>query len=460
MFFDNLKNKNYFGYVLCFLFFGIVSASFYPGMMSADSITNLTDGRNNIYFDLNSPVMSFLWGKLDKIVEGPALMFIFQNILFWSGCAIFWRTAKEKSFKLGLFLILFALMPQVLSQLTTVWKDVSMGASLFLAVALIYHAKVFNAKWSLLLSPIFLFYGYAARLNALPAVLPLAIWSGFIFCRIFEIKKSKFAPAFVGLAYFVVLSVTVYLAIYSLTDWKTIYPFQQNYLYDLAAISKEKNENLFPDYIQKQENFSFESIKSRYNERSVNDLIYNDIPNKGDKAVLNFTTEPQQISELKQKWRASVFENPASYLNHRTIVFMQLIGLKKAITRPFWDIGFASSPPELRGSENAGYKILMKYFSAFRRPFSQTFFFRAVLWLILCSYFSYKAFRRRLRDDWDLVFVLSTSCLLFTFSYFPTTPSTEFRYLFWSAIASSVAVIFGIYLLRKEKSERVLNAES
>lgn len=460
MFFDNLKNKNYFGYVLCFLFFGLVIASFYPGMMSPDSITNLTDGRRNIYFDLNSPMMSFVWGKLDKIVEGPALMFIFQNLLFWSGCAIFWQTAKERSFKLGLFLILFALMPQVLSQLTTVWKDVAMGASLFLAVALMYHAKVFNAKWSLLLSPIFLFYGYAARLNALPAILPLAIWSGFIFCRIFEIGKSKLTSAFIGIGYFVVLSATVYLAIYSLTDWKTIYPFQQNYLYDLAAISKEKNENLFPEYIRKQENFSFELVKSRYNERSVNDLIFDDVPNNGDKAVLKFTTEPEQIAELKQKWRTSVFENPASYLKHRTIVFMQFVGLQRAITRPFWDIGFVSSPPEFRGNENSGYQILMKYFGAFRRPFSQTFFFRSFIWLILCSYFSYQAVRRKLRDDWDLVFVLSTSCLLFTFLYFPTTPSTEFRYLFWSAISTSVAVIFGIYLLRKEKDAKVLTAKS
>lgn len=453
MFFDSLKNKKYFGYVLCFLFFGLVIASFYPGMMSPDSITNLTDGRRNIYFDLNSPVMSFIWGKLDKIVEGPALMFIFQNILFWSGCAIFWRTAKEKSFKLALFLILFALMPQVLSQLTIVWKDVAMGASLFLATALIYHAKVFNAKWSLLLSPIFLFYAYAARLNSLPAVLPLAIWSGFIFCRIFEFRKSNFAIAFFGIGYLPVLSIAVYLAIYSLTDWKTIYPFQQNYLYDLAAISKEKDENLFPEFIRQQENFSFESVKSRYNERSVNDLIFDDIPNKGDKAVLKFTTEPEQIAELKQKWRASIFDNPSSYLKHRTVVFMQLVGLKPSVTRPYWDIGFESSPPEYRGGENVGYKILMKYFSVFRRPFSQTFFFRSFIWLILCSFIAYKAVKRKFGDDWDLVFVLSTSCMLFTFAYFPTTPSTEFRYLFWSAISTSIAVIFGIYLLRKERKK-------
>lgn len=451
MFFDNLKNKNYFGYFLCVLFFGIVVISFYPGMMSPDSITNLSDGKNGIFYDLNSPVMSFVWGKFDNLIEGPALMFIFQNLLFWSGCAIFWRTAKEKSFKLAILLILFAFLPQVISQLTTVWKDVAMGASLFLAVALVYHAKVFNSKFSLLLSPLFLFYGYAARLNALPAVLPLAIWSGFIFCRMFEIRKQKFVSAFIGIAYFCLLSAAVYLAIYSLTDWKTVYPFQQNYLYDLAAISKAKNEALFPEYILKSENFSLETLKSRYNERSVNDLIFDNVPNQGDKAVLNFTTEPEQIDALKLKWRKTVSENSTIYLRHRLTVFAQFIGLKKAITRPYWEIGFASSPPEFRGDENVGYKVLMKYFSAFRRPFSQTFFFRAFVWLILCSYFAYHAIKRKLKDDWDIVFALSMSCLLFTFAYFPATPSTEFRYLFWSALSTIIVVIFGIYLLRNEK---------
>jgi hypothetical protein len=457
MFFSDLKKNNYIGYFLCVVFFGLVTMSFYPGMMSPDSVTNLTDGRNNVFYDLNSPVMSFLWGKLDKIIEGPALMFLLQNSLFWGGCAIFWLTAKKRSFKLGIALILFALLPHILSQLTTVWKDVAMGTSLFLTVALIYHAKVFNSKISLLLSPLFLFYGYAARLNALPAVLPIAIWSDFIACQIFEIGKTKFAPVFIGIGYFFLLSTAVYVAIYTLTEWKTIYPFQQNYLYDLAAISKDKDEALFPGYILSSENFSLEGVKSRYNERSVNDLIYKDIPKSGDKPILDLTLQPEQIDELQLKWREMVLENPLSYLKHRLIVFAQLVGLKKSTTRPYWDVGFASSPPEFRGNENVGFKVLMKYFSAFRRPFSQTFFFRAFIWLLLCLYLSYQSVKRKLKNDWDIVFVLSSSCLLFTSAYFPTTPSTEFRYLFWSAISSSVALIFGIYLLRKEKTKIVIN---
>jgi hypothetical protein len=395
--------------------------------------------------------MSYLWGWLDTISAGPGLMFILQNVIFWGACALFWRATNATCFGLGIALVLFGLMPHILAQTAVVWKDIGLGASLFLTVALLYYAKKTGSKIALLISPLFLFYGYAARLNALPAVLPIAVWTGFIALKIFEIKGRKLTSAALGLGYFFVLSFAVYFVTQRITEGKTVYPFQQVYLYDLAALSVEKNEEVFPDYVRSAENFSPGTVKARYNTRSVSDLIYPDLPNAGDKPVLKLTDKPEEIGALKTKWWEAVSNDPGGYLGHRTQVFAQLTGLSRAVTAPYWEQGFSSSPPEFRPEENLGSRVMMKYFGAFRRPFPQTFFFRAFVWLILCGFFMYKSVRRRLRDDWDLVFVLSLSCFLFTFAYFPTTPSTEFRYLFWPAIASALTVIFGIHLLRREK---------
>jgi hypothetical protein len=181
------------------------------------------------------------------------------------------------------------------------------------------------------------------------------------------------------------------------------------------------------------------------------------VPQPGDKPVLKLTDNPNEIAELKTKWWSAVSENPGGYLYHRALIFAQLVGLQRAVTAPYWEPGFASSPPEYRVEENAGTKVLTGYFGFFRRPFTQTFFFRGVVWLALCGFFLYKAVKRRLRGDWELVFVLSISAMLFTFAYFPTTPSTEFRYLFWPAIASALVVIFGVYLLRTEKYDQDLS---
>jgi hypothetical protein len=447
----NNYKKAYFGYLLCILCFGLTIWAFYPGFMSPDSIANLADGRASEFHDINSPVMSYLWGKLDRIIAGPALMLVLQNVVFWSAAACFWHATHKRSFRLGLCLILFALLPQIFSQLPVIWKDVGFGASLFLSAALLYLADKTKNRVAFFASILFLFYGSAARLNALPAILPLTVWTGFIACRIFEIKKKKLLPVFIGAGYFIALSVTVYFVHWQITEGKTVYPFQQVYLYDLAAISVERNEALFPDYILKDGNFSLEKVKTRYNERSVADLIFENVPDQGDLPVLKLSSNADEISALRQKWLETLTGNPLVYLKHRGRVFAQLMGLAPSVTRPFWDPGFSENPPEFRSEENFGTKILMKYFGIFQRPFPQTFFFRAVLWLLPVGYFLWRAIKDRLKGDWEIVFVLSISCLLFTFAYFPTTPSTEFRYLFWSAISSAIVVIFGTHLLWQER---------
>jgi hypothetical protein len=439
------RNRSFVGYLLCVLCFGLTIWAFYPGFMSPDSIANLADGRSGEFHDINSPLMSWIWGKLDAIVAGPALMLILQNAVFWSAAACFWRATHRKSFALGLCLILFALLPNIFAQLPAIWKDVGLGASLFLAAALLYAADNTKSKAAFFASIAFLFYASAARLNALPAVLPLAIWSGVIFCRLFEIKKRKIL---LGVGYFAALSSAVYFVNLNLTGGKTVYPFQQIYLYDLAAISVERNEALFPEYVLKDANFSLEKVKTRYNERSVGDLIFEE---NGEPPVLNLSSDATEISVLKQKWLETITANPFLYLKHRGKVFAQLIGLTPSVTRPFWDLGFSNNPPEFRSEGNFGTKILMSYFGIFQRPFGQTFFFRAFLWLLPVGYFLYRAGRNRLDGDWEIVFVLASSCLLFTFAYFPTTPSTEFRYLFWSAISSAIVVIFGVYLLGRKR---------
>ena len=444
------KRKAAVGYLICLLAFALVAWSFFPGVMTADSIAALSQGRANVYGDLNAPLMSWVWGRLDSMVSGPALIFAIHLAIFWGAAGVFWCSTNRKSFWLGIGLVLVGLLPHVLAQTVVVWKDVALGVSLFMSVALLYAARSYRSQLALFASIPVLFYGYAARLNALPAVLPIAIWAGFIAIEIFEIERKRLFAPLVGLAFFILLSGTVFLTNAGLTAGRTDHPFEQIYLYDLAAISVETGVDLFPPALQADPDFSLETVRSRYNERSVSDLIFPNIPNPGDKAPLKLTSDPERVAELRSRWLDAVADHPGVYLRHRWNVFAQLIGLRRSITAPYVADGFASNPAEFRGGGNVGFGVLMKYFGAFRRPFPQTFFFRAIVWVAICGVLIYASVRRRLRSDWDLVFVLSTSSLLFIAAYFPTTPSTEFRYLFWPAIASAVALIFGVYLYRAE----------
>jgi hypothetical protein len=63
----------------------------------------------------------------------------------------------KRSFVAGLAIALFPFLPQILSQIPAIWKDVGMAIALLMSVALVFFAKKTGSRAALLLSPIFLF---------------------------------------------------------------------------------------------------------------------------------------------------------------------------------------------------------------------------------------------------------------------------------------------------------------
>ncbi len=446
------------GYLICFLGLGLTLWAFYPGLMSPDSIASLGEGRSGIIYDQNSAIMSYLWGFLDEVVAGPGLMLVLQAGVFWAAILCLWEAAYRESLLLGLALVVFPFMPQILSQLPVIWKDVEMATTLLMSAALVLFAKKKKSKIALLLSPVFLFYGFAARLNSLPAVLPLAIWTGFVAASVFELQKSRLAPVMVGASYFVVLLVSVFAFQAMITEGRTSYPFQMVQLYDLAAISIRNGEPRFPEYIVENRNFSMDGVRANYTPTTVGTLVYAGESRDGRLPVLEVVETQAKIGYLRATWQRQVSQNPGAYLTHRLEVFAQLVGLGRSVSLQYWDPTLSRNPPEFATTTNGASRLLTAYFGIFQRPVMQTFFFRAIVWILLCFYLLYRSVRSQLAGDWDFVFVLSVSSLLYIFSYFFIAPAADFRYVYWPAIASAVAVIFGVYLLRKEKAERTVEA--
>jgi hypothetical protein len=453
------------GYALAALGFVLTMVAFYPGYMSPDSMANWLGGREWVFKDVNGPVMTAVWGMIDGVVPGPAGMLVLQNLIFWAAPALYWRATWRRSLVLGLCLVAVAFMPQVWSQMSTIWKDTGQAATLFLGSALIYHSGRTGSKVSFFASFPFLLYGYAVRLNSVAAVLPLALWAGYVACGVFgrltgrREAGRRALPLALGVGIFLLLSAATYATNRALTGGRTVYPFHQVYLYDLAAISKARGENMFPAHISRNKNFSLEKVFARYNIYSVNDLIWDDSPNPGDKAVLEFMYDPVEpggevgakMDELRSQWLRAAWENKGAYLYHRWRVFAQLIGFTtKGVSNPYWVVAFDANPPEFRNTRNGLNRGLMEYY----RLLCRSPFFRGAFWMLICLGLVYVSLRRRLRDDWQVVFVHAASSLLYAGSYFFTAPSTEFRYLLWTMIASGIALSFAIHLTLLRRAER------
>jgi hypothetical protein len=432
--------------------FVLTVAAFYPGVMSPDSIDEWMQGRSWEFYDIHAPVMSALWGLLDRVWAGPAGMLFFHNLLFWGAAALFWQLTRERSRVLALAFATFGFMPQVLALLGSIWKDVGLGVALFMASALLYGAVRRGWRFGVLAACPLLFYGYGVRLNAAPAVLPFALWSGFIACRQSERLAARAAsfkplPVLLGLAYFALLTAAVVVTTQALTKGKTLYPFQQVMLHDLAAVSKETGRSHFPDYVESAENFSLEGVTKQYTAEWVNTLIY------GDPPPLKSTRNPEYISRLRAVWWETVSHNKLAYLNHRWAVFRNLTGLgTPMVYKPFNPATGLNNPPEFRRQPNALTRALTSYFFLF----ANSPFFRGFIWILVCLALVYLSLRLRLEGDLGAVFALSSSGLTYALAYFFVTPSSEFRYLWWTVLAATIsAILFALQLSTQRAVLRV-----
>lgn len=406
--------------------------------MSPDSLDQWNQGRTWIFWDYHPPVMSAVWGILDWFITGPFGMLLLHNAMFWSGAAVFWRHTWRKSILLGLGLISFSYLPPVLALLSTIWKDVGLGASLFLASALLYAANKTLSRTLLIASCIFLFYGYAVRLNASPAIIPLALWTAFIACRIFPKLKRRtesfrLLPVICGAGYFLLLAIAVNVATSVLIQDHITYPYQQVMLLDLSALSKTTDEPLFPAYVVSNENFFLEKVRERYTSYTVNPLIY------GEKPPLKLTTSANEVSALRERWLHAVLHNKTAYLKSRSELFMHLNSFNQYyVAIPYLLEGDFHNPPEFKSKKGTLNRFLMAYFSYF----SRSLLFRGFFWILLSLGLVYLSARGKLDEDLETVLVLSSSGLLYSLGYFFWSPSSEFRYLWWTVLATTVSLLF------------------
>ncbi|MDT7777598.1 MAG: hypothetical protein QOC99_110 [Acidobacteriota bacterium] len=427
------------GYLLCGAGFLLCVVSFYPGYISPDSIRQLSEGRAWSFTDWHPPLMAAVWGIVDRFIPGPAGMLLLHNAAFWGALGLFWRETYRRSVWLGLSLVVIGFLPTTLALLSTIWKDVGFGVSLLSASALLYTARRTNSRGALLGSLPLLFYGYGVRQNAAPAILPLALWTGSVACRVFPSIRRRVGssyrslPFVLGLACFLCLTVAVLTTTWILTGGRSSYLLQTVLLHDLTAISKERGEALFPDYILRDEGFSLEKASTLYQPYIATPVI------EGRGSGLKLTEDPLEITALRAKWLEVVAANKGVYLRHRWEAFKWATG---------YGVEHVCFPYLATSHRFGGYDVNERRIHQFLRALfwklRDTFFFRGFVWLLLSFVLLCRASVGRLRDDLEPVFVLSLSGFLYGVAYFFFATSCDFRFFWWTALASLVSLCFAV----------------
>ncbi|SRR5216683_934742 len=413
-------------------------ASFFPGYMSPDSVWQLQQGRAMRFNDWHPPVMSFLWGVIDRVVPGPAGMLVLHNVMFWAGLSLFvYHLGFERAWAAAAILLI-GLFPPVFALLSTIWKDVGMACSFMLACGLLLRAERTDSRLAWVIALIPLWYGLTARHNAIVAAVPLIIWAALISRSLFhrEGGDPRLSAGLRACFLVIFLAVTSAGANRLLLRSGSSLALQQILIHDLVAVSIETGDLHLPDYL-------IEALGSR----KVSDLKLLYTPNEivpmfcCDSSVRRFplVSDSARFSSLWAKWRSTIPRHPGAYIKHRARVFESQMGIgRPTVCLPFWD-GIEPSSLNLKFSPTALNHWVMNVLSSVKDgPL-----FRGWLYLVLLSGLVVVFWLGSARDR-VAALLIGLSGLVYVLAYFFVATTCDFRMYWWSVVTVFLLVMMTI----------------
>jgi hypothetical protein len=427
----------------------VVAIATAPGLYTIDSIVQLGQARTGQYSDWHPPMMAGVWSFLIFLTGSFSSLFWAQLCLYSAGLMLwayaFWNTRLWGAL---IGLVVLSWSPFLLNFAGVVWKDVEMAFSLLVAFGIVAIAHIRGRSWAIIsiFALPFIVYATGARHNALPAALPLFFMMIWFSC---EIPRSwRICMSVVGtIAAAAAVFGTVYWISYDYLGAKKQYPGQYIALYDLAGLSVRTNTDLIPTEA-KAKDFSMERLVAAYKPFAGDFLFY-------EPPVLQTSRDPNTIAAVRRVWLSEILEHPVVYLTHRWDLFRSLLRIGES--GPFFAfVDAADSDKALRSIGEIGEKLpwssvasallgSMFTFANEHTPFFMGWFWAiSLLAVTLVAGFLTACSRQKPLARMSLC--LSCSGILYMLPYFFVVPTSDFRYLYWCVVSTSVAgvIVFGI----------------
>jgi hypothetical protein len=394
--------------------------------MSPDSLDQYTQAVSNKYHDWHPPIMAGLWSLLNIYFKGPQGLLFFHLGLLWGASYLLYSRFVEKSFA-WIFLTI-GILPFVVNFSGVLWKDVGLAFSLLFAFALIL--KFNGIERRPLLVPVLvaalLFYGMAVRINSIIAVLPIV----FLAIRTFLPNINKIKTLALGAAF---MLITVWgISAFNYTVLKADKTNPEIYVMfdDLQGLSAINKTSFFPpeagignDLVNKCKN-------------AIPGTAFCYIEHGWDK----WEKRNDFYREVRSAWMAQVSNNPVDYAENRFKMFSRLL------RSPSMSTSYVLFPAIVPNSFNIKQDrtVLTNVFIYYVLSSAETapFLFKPYFWLaldisLLLFYCFFSDFRRATFP----AFLLVVSSTLYILSYIPVTAAADIRYIYWSIVSTTVAVM-------------------
>ncbi|MGE0395416.1 MAG: hypothetical protein AB7T06_01720 [Kofleriaceae bacterium] len=395
----------------------------FPGWMSTDSAVQLLEARSGRFSDAHPPLMSAMWRYLDMIVAGPILMLLLQLSLFLGGLYFILRRIVEAR-PAAWIAIGILLFPPVMTPMAVIWKDSQMAAFLIAGIAGVVQPRTRYR----LLGAVLLVLACALRHNALAAVVPLVV----VLVNFSKWARWQRVALAVGGGAMVVaggFAVTKVLT----TNHSPITPVWQDIVAVLACTDDRSDEDL-REVLRGTPLAVDSGIQARA--RKLHSLRGAWRITIGDDRLF-IQTSGMDWRPLNRAWRELVFGDPLAYFACHLDDFQYLLGIPEdSVWATVWNIPIENQAQMDWIEHNAEWSSIQYhlawplYWAAAATPLFTPWVYGAIglLLLVLCC-----------RDR--LTFGLLASGFLYEASYFPFSPTPDYRYSHWMITVVCVATV-------------------
>jgi hypothetical protein len=423
----------------------------YPGFMSFDSVMQLGQALDpSTLADWHPPVMTALWWLLMELSAGSVgSMQVAQLGLLWASLTLLAVYVFQRSGRrlLSLLPLLLGVLPHVASMSAVIWKDGHLAFALLGAVVLLLFvrrgAERAWLRWAAVgVAVLLLAYAGAVRYNALPAIIPLLFlltWPG-------ARRARRYRVALAGTAVLGALVATPVI--------DAVRPVQETH--PAASIMLDDVLHLY----------------------SLDELRSADVsPPLRDYLVTLATTCPPSTRDVNYTWRCAnttgsippvflshsgelqdlylsgIAERPLRYAEFRLRVFGEFLHTPPDEVFVSW-FTIGENPYGLVFEPNPASRALESYVGVTARDFG--FLFMPWAWLLAALVVLGLGWRRRASAGHaGVVLALGASSVLYVVTYLPMVIGYDYRYVYWPAIAVSVAAVL-LLLDRRTAAARVV----
>ena len=401
---------------------------FYPGFMSNDSFNQYFQALTGDFNDHHPVIMAVLWGELLNVVSGPLLMMLLQTTLYWIAILILYL--KSNKYKRGNWILCLAFSPFLLSLLGVVWKDIQFATGALLIVATsLDRPKLRNkiTNYLILLSESFLLvYVANVRSNS---------WTVVPFIAYLWIKSYK--PSF-GKFRIAAFATVIMLACFLFGQYFT------------NSIVEAKRTNITNDYVV--DDLFYFSIKEKAS--LIPGVEYTDIVNcsqadiagmklNGRFFCLNMTgkydTSLMNSKILNERLIKKIVSDPISFGIFKVSAFSEFEGTFWEKNYYYWHNGIEKNELGITQEDNF-FTLGIKNYSDLTATILP-FLFAPIFWLWASAIMVSLTWRKRKMESGHVSLSLAISGFLYNFQNILAAGGPDFRYFYWSALATCLSFV-------------------